>query len=178
MGGYRRLHSSLHILIRLIKEWKTQLDKNKIVGSVLLDFSKAFDCIPQDLLIAKLDAFGFDKQALSFIYSYLKNKKLSVGINNVYRTFLDLISGVPQGSVLEALLFYIFLIDLTLFHNYADNNTFSAYSSDLNSVINIFVSESQTTINRLEANHLIVNPKIFKAKLVSKRKNTTPEDLT
>ena len=85
---------------------------------------------------------------------------------------------MPQGSVLEALLFYIFLIDLTLFHNYADNNTFSAYSSDLNSVINIFVSESQTTINRLEANHLIVNPKIFKAKLVSKRKNTTTEDLT
>ena len=147
MGGYRRLHNSQHILIPLIKEWKTQLDKNKIVGSVLLDFSKAFDCIPQDLLIAELDAFGFDKQALSFIYSYLKNKKLSVGINNVYRTFLDLISGMPQGSVLEALLFNIFLIDLTLFRNYADNNTFSPYSSDLNSVIDKFVAESQTTIN-------------------------------
>ena len=147
MGGCRRLHSCQHILIRLIKEWKTQLDKNKTVGSVLLDFSKAFDCIPQDLLIAELDAFGFDKQALSFIYSYLKNKKLSVGINNVYRTFLDLISGMPQGSVLEALLFNIFLIDLTLFRNYADNNTFSAYSSDLNSVIDKFVAESQTTIN-------------------------------
>ena len=147
MGGYRRLHSSQHILIPLIKEWKTQLDKNKIVGSVLLDFSKAFDCIPQDLLIAKLDAFGFDKQALSFIYSYFKNKKLSVGINNVYRTFLDLISGMPQGSVLEALLFNIFLIDLTLLHNYADNNTFSAYSSDLNLVTDIFIAECQTTIN-------------------------------
>ena len=85
---------------------------------------------------------------------------------------------MPQGSILEALLFNIFLIDLTLFRNYADSNTFSAYSSDLNSVIDIFVAESQTSINWLEANHMIVNPKIFEAKLLSKRKNTIPEDLT
>ena len=85
----------ISILICLIEEWKTQLDKNKIVGVVLLHLSKAFDCIPNDLLIAKLEAYGFDKEALSLIYSHLKNRKQSVRINIVYSTFSELISGVP-----------------------------------------------------------------------------------
>ena len=153
MGAYRKLHSSQHILICLIEEWKTQLDKHKIVGAVLLDLSKAFDCIPLDLLIAKLDAYGFDKETLSLTYSYLKNRKQSVRFNNVYSTFLELISGVPQGSILGALLFNIFLNDLHFFitkaslHNYADDNTLSAYSSDLNSLIEKLTEESETTIN-------------------------------
>ena len=57
--AYRKLYSSQHI--RLIEEWKTQLDKNKIVGAMLHDLPKAFDCIPHDLLTAKLDAYDFDK---------------------------------------------------------------------------------------------------------------------
>ena len=100
VGAYRKIYSSQHILIHLIEEWEAQLDKNKIVGAVLLDLSRAFDCIPHDLLIAKLDAYGSEKEALSLIYSYLKNRKQSIRINNVYSTFLELISGVPQGSFL------------------------------------------------------------------------------
>ena len=71
VGGYRKLCNSQHILIRLTEESKPQLDKNKIVGAVLLDLSKAFDCIPHDLLIVKRDAYGFDKEALPLIYLYL-----------------------------------------------------------------------------------------------------------
>ena len=52
------------VLIRLVEEKREQLDHNKIVGTVLLDFSKAFDCIPHDLLIDKLKAYGFDKSTL------------------------------------------------------------------------------------------------------------------
>ena len=50
VGAYRKLYSSQHILIRLIEEWKTQLDNNKIVGAALLDLSKAFDCIPYPII--------------------------------------------------------------------------------------------------------------------------------
>ena len=146
---------------------------------MLRDLSKALDCIPHDVLIAKLD-----KEALSLIYLCLKSRKESVCINNVHSIFLELISGVPQGSFLGSLLFNTFLNDLYMFitkaslHNYADDNTLSVYSSLLNSLIDIPTKESQTTIDWLKASHMIVNPKEFQAMLVSKRKNTIPEDLT
>ena len=63
-------------------------------------------------------------------------------------------------------------------HNCADDNTLSAYSSDLNSLTDILTEASQTTLIWLKANYMIVNPKRFQAMLVSKRKNTIPEDLT
>ena len=70
--------------------------------------SKAFDGIPHSPLITKKDAYCFDKEALSLISSYLKNRKQSVRIKNVYNIFLELISGVLQGSVLEALFLMLF----------------------------------------------------------------------
>ena len=73
---------------------------------VLLDLSKVFDCIPYDYLIAKLNAFEFDKEVLKLI---LKGKKQSAHINNDYNNFLELLSGVSEGSKLRVLLFNIFL---------------------------------------------------------------------
>jgi len=61
--------------MRLINDWKKSLDNKILVGTVLMDLSKAFDCIPHVLLIAKLHAYGFKIEALTFIYSYLKKEK-------------------------------------------------------------------------------------------------------
>ena len=52
-----------------------------------MDLSKAFDCIPHYLLIAKVHAYGFDKKALTFLFSYLKRKKQSVKINDMESFF-------------------------------------------------------------------------------------------
>ena len=118
MSAYRKAYSSQHVLIRLIEEWKRNLDKNFIVGAVLMDLSKAFDCIPHDLLIAKLAAYGFDIDSLVYIYSYLKGRLQSVRINNIYSLYQLILSGVPQGSILGPILFNIFLNDIFLFiHN-------------------------------------------------------------
>ena len=100
IAAHRTAYSTQHVLIKLIEEWKSRLDNNFIVGSVLMDLSKAFDCIPHDLIIAKLHAYGFDENALVLVYSYLKKRKQSVRINNVYSSFQEIVSGVPQGSVL------------------------------------------------------------------------------
>ena len=59
--------------MKLIEDWKKHLDEGKFVGAILMDLSKAFDCVPHDLLIAKLHAYGFDMNALVFFYSYLKS---------------------------------------------------------------------------------------------------------
>ena len=65
-----------------------------------MDLSKAFDCISHDLLIAKLHAYGFSFERLTFLNSYLRNRKQYVKINKICSDFLKILSGVPQGSIL------------------------------------------------------------------------------
>ena len=121
------------MLIRLLAEWRANLDQNKIIRAVLLGFSEAFDCIPHDLLIANLNAYEFDRESLKLIYSYLKGRKQFVCINNIYSNFLQLLSSVPQGSILGALKFNIFSNHLFLFIKkgsllkYADYDTYSFF---------------------------------------------------
>ncbi len=108
-----------------------------------MDLSKAFDCIPHDLLIAKMGAYGFETDTLVFFYSYLKRRKQNVKINNIFSTFQVLLSGVPQGSILGPILFNIFMNDLFLWiteanlHNFADDNTISAFANSFRELISI-----------------------------------------
>ena len=57
-------YGTQHMLLRLTENWRRCLDENKIVGAVLTNLSKAFDCLPHELLIAKLDAYGFDENTI------------------------------------------------------------------------------------------------------------------
>ena len=82
ISAYRKSYSSNHVLIRLIENWKKSLDQKKIVVVVLMDLSKAFDSIPHDVVIAKMHAYGFSIDAVTFFYSYLKRRKQNVRINN------------------------------------------------------------------------------------------------
>ncbi len=68
----------------MLEKWRNKLDNDNIVGALLMDLPKAFDCIPYDLLIAKLHAYGMEASALTLIYSYLKRRKQSARINNTY----------------------------------------------------------------------------------------------
>ena len=77
-----------------------------------MNLSKAFDCIPHDLLLAKLAAYGVDENFLCYIYSYLLNRKLCVRINNINSDFLNVFSGVPQGFIVWPILFNCFFNDL------------------------------------------------------------------
>ena len=69
---YRKGFNTQHVLIALIEKWKITLDKNGYAGAVLMNLSKAFDTLNHDLLLAKLNAYGFSKDSLTLIRSYLK----------------------------------------------------------------------------------------------------------
>ena len=73
--GYRKNHSTGQCLTIMIEVWKKALDSKTYAGAVLTDLSKAFDCLNHNLLIAKLDAYCFDNNAITFIYDYLKERK-------------------------------------------------------------------------------------------------------
>ena len=79
-----------------------------------MDLSNVFDFIPHDLLIAKMYAYGFSIDGVAFFYLYLKRRKQNVRKDNTRGVFQILLSEVPQGSILEPLLFNIFINDLYL----------------------------------------------------------------
>ena len=64
--------------MRLIEEWRHSLKKSRHVRAVLVNLSKAFDCLPENLLIAKVNAYGFNVQALNILLSYLLNREQRV----------------------------------------------------------------------------------------------------
>ena len=80
ISAYRKNYSLQQVLIRLLEEWREKLDENFIVGAVLMNLSNAFDCIPHDLIIAKLAAYGIERETLRLIYSHLKSWKQCVKI--------------------------------------------------------------------------------------------------
>ena len=98
--GFRKAHSTQQALFRLLQSWHKELDNSGCVCTIRMDLSKAYDCIPQDLLIAKLKEYRLDKTASSFLLDYLSRKGKRTKIDPVYSEWWKILSGIPQGSVL------------------------------------------------------------------------------
>ena len=81
----------------MVEKCKEALDKGDLGGALLTDLSQAFDCIKHDLLIVKLSAYGFDSHSLSFVLSYLNERKQRTKIHNSHSSYANIAYGVPQG---------------------------------------------------------------------------------
>ena len=177
ISAYRKSYSTQQVLIRLLEEWREKLDNNFFVGAVLMDLSKAFDCVPHDLIIAKLAAYGIERKNLRLIYSYHKGRKQYVKINNTYSDYNEIISGVPQASILGPILFNLSINDLFFFievasmHNFVDDNTLSAWGETVSKLIKTLESGSNIAIDWFTKNEVIINPDKFQAIILDKKKS-------
>ena len=172
--GFRKGHSTQHALLRLLKRWQACLDNNEIVGTVLMDLSKAYDCLNHELLIAKLQAYKIGDPALHLIYNYLKKRKQRVKIGSVFSEWLEILSGVPQGSILGPLLFNIFINDIIKFVeqcdicNFADDNTIDSCGTTADTVLDNLKNDLAILISWFESNYLVANPGKFQMMLLGK----------
>ena len=93
-----KAHSTQHALFKLLQAWQEELDQSGYVGTILMDLSKAYYCLPHDLLAGKSEPYSIGKNDLYLIHNYLSNRKQRTKRNFSCSDRYDIVRGVPQSS--------------------------------------------------------------------------------
>ena len=167
LSAFRQRYGCQDTLLTLIENWRKDLLKKHKIGALLMDLSKAFDCMPHDLLIAKFKAYGVQDQSIKIIKSYLSDREQRVRIGNVHSSWKTTIKGVPQGSVLGPIFFNVFINDIFYFikrarlTNYADDSTLSFAHPNFQIVKSCLEAEAAKAIWWFSIHLMQANPEKF-----------------
>ena len=189
-SAYKKFHSTNTALLNISDDIYQSMDKSQITILILLDYSKAFDCANHRLILAKLKAAGFHDDALSWILSYLLDRKQMVKTDLGESRWVNIKNGVPQGSILGPLLFLVLVSDLYKsvchgkYHMYADdtqlyyhckvnqiNSVIAKINSDLQK-IQLFSDNNCLKLNTGKSNFIIIGGRANLNKL--KNVNVSP----
>ena len=165
LSAFRKGYSCETVLIKMIEDWRKCLSEQKIVAAMLIDLSK--DCLPHRLLLVKLSAYGLSNDSCNLLMSYLLERKQHVKIGNSRSSWSEIIKGVPQGSILDPLLFNVFINDVFYaienVYNYADDNVLSCSGDSLHEVGASLESSTRTALKWFGNNMMQANPSKFQA---------------
>ena len=167
---FRKTHSTQHAYFKLLQAWQEELDKSGFVGTILMDLSKAYDCLPHDLPVAKFEAYSIDKNGLNLIHSYLLNRKQKKKVNSSYSNWYDIVTGVSEGSIIGPVLYNLFINDLFL--NIERTNIFN-FADELKAILEDLRYDMVTLLRWVKENSMKANSKKFQFMILGK----TPRQL-
>ena len=148
----------------MIEKGRESLDEAGAYKALLTDLSKSFDCLPYELIIAKLYAYGSDMPPLKLINSHLSKRRRRIKINDVHSSWSEAHFEIPQGSVLGPFLFNLFICDLFMFvpkngiANYANDNTSHSAGTGSHNIVSNLQQASGILSNWFQDNYLKANP--------------------
>ena len=161
--GFRSNHSTYMAIVELVDKVTSAVERNENTLGIFLDLSKAFDTIDHDILLYKLEYYGFRGIVLDWFKSYLKDRKQFVRYLSYDSEYKNIKCGVPQGSILGPLLFILYVNDITkttsLFEIilFADDTTLLYSHPDIATKMNLINTELLEISNWFKANKLLVN---------------------
>ena len=175
LSGFRKGHGCQHVLLNMAEQCKSNLDNNGISAALLTDLSRAFDCLSHKLIISKLYAYGFNKDACFLIANYFTNRKQRVKVGNARSDWLSLLKGAPHGSLIGPFVYNVLSNDLLFIinylcsiYNYADDNSICVHGNDVDIVIRNIEAVSDVMLKWFHQNYLQANPEKFQFMLMHK----------
>ena len=150
MTGFREIRGTQYSLIIMLGKWRKALNKKENISTIFLDLSKVFDSIGLGLLLAKLKVYGFSKQTLNLICSYL-NRKQNVQVKNNF-SLKKVITGVPKGSIDGQLLYNLhnlfFFLRFSTLNNYAGGKNLFSTGTGIRPIYKMFLFDFRTVNNK------------------------------
>ena len=162
-----------YTLLELISKYSKWIRQIPWLLMHSLVLSKAFDSLPQGLLIAKLSAYGVEFYSCRLLSNYLYNSHQKVKLGSIRSEWSDVTKGVPQGSILGPILWNVFITDILFLecdchiYNYADDNCISYSSDTIDTIRNVLTNDINVFMNWFKQNYLKANPEKFQSMVIS-----------
>ena len=180
--GFRSMSSTADAIAEFLDNVYSTIDRREYLIAIFLDLSKAFDTVDHSILLNKLESKGIRGVTLEWFRSYLSDRRQYVTVSGHTSDTVDVVSGVPQGSILGPVLFNIYIDDmhgccsLGMIH-YADDTTLFTSGADIVALVSYLNAELLRVDDWLKRNRLFLNVSKSKAMMFTKRKQYDLSDV-